>query len=323
MKKISLTGALMLVILSLSVAQSRRINFQAPQLYPEGITYDQQKKLFYVGSVRTGAIGSVDEQGNYKEIYKSNDLISSFGMKVVPATTRLWICLSDQNPLYSIYSSPSTLKKMARVIAIDLKTNKKVADVDLASLYNGPHFLNDLTYDTKGNLYITDSFSPVIYKIDQSGKASIFAQNELFRSAATGLNGIVFHPSGFLLAVNNGDGTILKIAVNNPSDVQKVAVDRLFSGGDGLIIDKQNRLLIAQNKGINKVSCLESIDNWKSAKVIAATDAYARFQFPSTIALQNDKIWVLNAKLDELKAKNNPPPSKTFFIQQVELKAAK
>ncbi|MBE7175324.1 MAG: SMP-30/gluconolactonase/LRE family protein [Mucilaginibacter polytrichastri] len=308
---------LALSIHSGAVAQEKRIAFKAKELYPEGVAFDQKRNVFYVSSVRRGTIGKVDMQGKYTELLADSGLVASFGMKVDPASDRLWVCLADQKPLYSIYTNPATLKKLARVVAIDLKTGRKMADIDLGKLYNGPHFLNDLTMDKSGNLYITDSFSPVIYQIDKSGKASVFATSDLFKSPGVGLNGIVWHPGGFLLAVNNGSGTLLKVDIKDPKKISLVMSDQIFSGGDGLLLDTQNNLVLAQNKGTNAVFCIGSTDLWKTAKVLAATDAYARLNFPSTLTREGKQTWVLNAKLNELKEKNNPPPSDEFILQMI------
>lgn len=104
-------------------AQTERIVFKAQLLYPEGVAWHREKNLFFISSVKTGTIGSVDESGMYKEIYKDKMLKSSFGMKIDEKNNRLLVCVSDPN--YSEYSTPATFKKMARLISIDLNTGKK------------------------------------------------------------------------------------------------------------------------------------------------------------------------------------------------------
>ena len=307
---------LLLQILSLiyvvSFSQTPRISFQAPLLYPEGLTYNPANNLFYVSSAKTGTIGAVTEAGEYKALYEDSTLKSTFGMKVDTKQNKLWVCAGDPN--YSKYSTPDTYKKMIRLVAIDLKTGKKVNDIDLTSLYEGKHFLNDLALDNAGNIYLTDSFSPVVYKVDNKGKATIFAQSDLFKSMDIGLNGIVWSPKGFLIVNNNSDGSLLKIDIKNPTQVTKIKNDVFFVGADGLLLDNDGSLIVVQNKGVNKVSRLSSMDNWQTSKVIAATAVEDRFKQPSTATLQKDKVYVLNSKLNEL---SNPtmPPSKEFSIQ--------
>jgi len=303
--------------LNLVLAQTNKITFKAPKVYPEGIAFDTRSNIAYVSSVKTGTIGSVDQQGKYSEIFADNGLKSTFGMKLDETNNRLWVCAGDPN--HSIYKEPSTFKKMARVVAIDINSRKKVMDVDLAALSEGNHFPNDLTLDNKGNLYITDSFSPMIYKVDAAGKASVWSKNELFKSASIGLNGIAYHPDGFILVAHNTDGCILKVDINDPAKVEKVNIERFFPGADGLWIDNKKNLILVQNKGVNKVFMLSSSDKWKSAKVVGTSPSSELLQNPTTCGWFKNNIYVLNSKINEL-SDSSIRPSDEFSFQQVVFK---
>jgi len=295
-------------------AQTNRITFQAPNVYPEGIAINSKTNKTYVSSVRTGTIGVVDSGGNYREVYKDENLKSSFGMKVDKSKGMLWVCIGDPN--FSKNRSATTFKKMARIIAVDLTSGKKINDIDLSHLYSGNHFLNDLTFDNKGNLYITDSFSPVIYKIDANGKPSVWAESDKFKSKYVGLNGIAYHPDGFILVAHNTDGCIFKIDINKPENVSKVNIATFFPGADGLSLDESSNLVLVQNKGVNKIFKLSSSDHWKSAKVIAKTPSSELFQNPTTLSWNKKNLYVLNAKLNEL-SDSTIKPSDSFSFQQV------
>jgi sugar lactone lactonase YvrE len=317
MKAIFLFSAILSLAIGYASAQDK-IEFQAPKLYPEGVAFDEKNSVFYVSSVTEGTIGKVDRSGKYKVFYRDTTMKSSFGMKVDSKRSRLWVCVADPN--YSKYSDSSTFKKMSKVIALDLNTGKKVSTVDLSKLVAGKHFANDLTLDPKGNVYVTDSYSPVIYKIDTNDKASVFARNDLFKSAAIGLNGIVFHPKGFLLTVNNGNGTILKVDMKKPDNVELVKCDTFFPGADGLLLDREGKLVLVQNKGVNRVFEIASTDDWKTAKVVKATNVEERFQNPTTSTLVADSIYILNSKMNEL-SDSTKNPSRKFSLQIATLKA--
>jgi len=310
-----------LVLSDLSFAQdnNNRISIPVKGLYPEGTAYNPANQLFYIGSVTDGTIGTVDKNGKYTSIYKDSTLKSTYGMKVDTKRNLLWVCASDAN--YSKYSTPSTFKKMAKVIALDLKTNRVVKSIDLSKLYHGPHFANDLCLDDKNNLYITDSFSPVIYKIDSKDKASVFLKSDLFKGEDVGLNGIVYHKDGFLLVSMGSTGSIYKIALHKAVHIHKVTIDRFFPGADGLLLTKNNTLVLVQNKGTNAVFELSSPDKWLSAKLKSATAAEARYQQPSTATFADDKIYVLNSKLDEL-ANPAKKPAEDFPLQEVKFNPA-
>ncbi len=302
-----------------AVAQTPRITFKAPFLYPEGTAFNAQKNLFYVSSVKTGTIGTVDQSGNYKVFYQDQSLKSSYGMKIDTKNNRLWVCISDAN--YSDFSDPSTFKKMARVISLDLNSGKKVQDIDLSNLIPGKHFANDLAYDPQGNIYLTDSFSPVIYKVDAKGKASIFAESELFKGEDVGLNGIAFHPQGFLLVDDTRAGALYKIDIRDPKKITKVKINEFFPGADGLLLDDQQNLILVQNQTDN-IFKLSSTDGWQNAQVTAATSVTDRFAYPSAVVQSAGKLYVLNAKLNEL-ADPTKPKSIEFSLQLVEFKPVK
>ena len=309
--KIYISTLILLISINIS-AQTPRITFTAPLVYPEGTAFNASTNTFYVSSVKTGTIGAVDLKGNYKILYEDSLLKSSFGMKVDAKRNRLWVCVGDPN--YSKYADSSTYKKMIRLIGLDLKSGKKINDIDLSGLYNGKHFANDMTLDNEGNIYITDSYSPVIYKVNTNFQPSVFAQNNLFMAKDLGLNGITWSDKGYLLTVNNSDGTILKVDLKNPQNVILVKIDNFFPGADGILLDAQNNLLLDQNKGVDKIYKISSSDDFISAKIIEATSGTDRFQNPSTSAMKGNDLYILNSKLNELKDSINSP-SKEFSLQ--------
>lgn len=292
---------------------TKRIEFEAPESYPEGIAYDKTDNVFYVSSARLGTVGKVTTDGKYSALYSDKSLKSTYGLKIHPDGKRLFICAGDAN--YSKFSTPDTKKKMARLISVDLKSGKKLTDTDLSQLVPGEHFPNDLAFDSQGNVYVTDSFADVIYKVDSKGIASVFSKSELLKSAGVGPNGIVYHPEGFLLIANNGTGALVKLEIKNPEKGIKVKVDQFFPSADGLLLNNNNTLTLVQNGGVNKIFKLKTSDNWTSAQVSESTSVEDRFAFPSTAAVSGNETWIMNANFSEISEGNNVP-SKKFSLQQ-------
>lgn len=301
-------------------AQTPRINFKAVKLYPEGTAYNPAKNLFYVSSVKTGTIGTVDAKGSYKPFYEDSTLKSSYGMEADFKRNLLWICTGDAN--YSEYSDSLTYKKMIRLIALDLNSGRKMHDIDLSGLVQGKHFANDIAIDEKGNLYITDSYSPVIYKVDAEFKPGVLTNSELFTSVDVGLNGIEWHPDGFLIVAHNSSGQLFKIDIAQPNRITKIRLKTFFPGADGLLWDAEGNLVLIQNKGVNKAFQLTSKDNWLSADIVAFTLLADRLHYPTTATLNNKKVFVLNSKLHEV---TDPtlPPSSDFSLQELRFVSSK
>src|SRR5690606_17833588 len=146
----------------------------------------------------------------------------------------------------------------------------------------------------------------------------VFADSPLFKTKGVGLNGIVWHPAGYLLTVSSGTGSIYKIDINNPQNVRKVATEQFFMNGDGLLLRDQNHLVVVQNGGSDKIYELKSDDNWASAKLSASTLLADRFTYPATATKANDKIWIMNAKFSEL-VDSTSVASQKFAIQHARL----
>jgi len=289
-----------------------RLEFEAPDTYPEGVAYDKAANVFYVSSATTGTIGKVSRDGKYTALYTDNSLKSTYGLKVSPDGKKLYAAAGDAN--YSKFSTPETKKKMARLLIIDVKTGKKLSDIDLSKLIPGEHFPNDIAFDTKGNAYVTDSFANAVYKIDAAGKASVFAQSDLFKTAGVGLNGIVFNPAGFFIVNSSGKGELFKVDATGKS-VTKIKIDQFFPGADGMLLNDNNTITLVQNGGSNKIFKIKTTDNWATAKPVESTSSEARFAYPSTAAMAGTEIWIMNANFSEIVEGNNVP-SKTFTLQQ-------
>ena len=313
----TLFAGMILTIGCISIEPTTRIEFSAPDSYPEGIAYDSIQHTYYVSSARTGTIGKVSSQGAYQPLHVDSTLKSTYGMKIHPDGKRLFVCVSDAN--YSRYTSPDTRKKMARLISIDLATGKRLSDIDLSGLVPGEHFANDLTFDNDGNAYITDSYAHAIYRVSPDGRASVFSKSPLFVTEGIGLNGIVFHPDGYLIADNSNTGQLYKIDIKDPTNVQKIKTEQYFLGADGLVLDDLNHLTIVVNGGNDKIYKLETDDNWQSAVMAGTTLIADRFTYPATATRYMNEIWVMNAKFNEL-VDSNAVPSKTFAIQKAVFK---
>jgi hypothetical protein len=133
------------------------------------------------------------------------------------------VAVSD--PGAGLRTSPATAGKLAALGIYTLITGTRIKWVDLGGLLPGmAHFANDLAIDPQGNAYITDSFSPIIYKVDVNGNASVFMANERFATqpGEFGFNGIVFHPSGYLIVAFSKENKLFKFPVANPSGFSEV-----------------------------------------------------------------------------------------------------
>lgn len=271
-----------------------RIDFVAQRQYPEGIAYSAQLNRFVITSITQGKIGTVTLDGKYEDLLSAPELISGIGVKV--AEGKILVCNGDQG--VSVKSTPATAFQTAELLVFDLNTRQLERRVDLDALLPGSrHFANDLAIDPQGNIYVTDSFSPVIYKVTRSGQASILVNDARFSSTSFGLNGIIYHPNGYLIAVKTSDGKLFKIDLQNNNAISEVGGLTLM-GGDGITLFN-NDLYIVTGSG-SQVSQVRSTDNWQTAQLVK-NDTQGYFQATTNVAV-NGRIYSLNARIGEVSA---------------------
>jgi sugar lactone lactonase YvrE len=236
-------------------------------------------------------------------------------MHADPARNRLLVCVSD--PGVSLKTSPKTQKKIARLVAFDLTSGKKQHVVELDKLAQGDHFCNDLDVDEKGDVYITDSFTPVIYRVDPKYKASVFLKSDTFKGEGFNLNGIVHHAGDYLLVAKYNDGTIWKVDEKDPKKVEQVAIPEKLPNADGMVLTADGELVVVQNGDVNRVVRLKSTDGFKTAKVDKVIPTSK--DFPTTVvAGVGGKLYVMMSRLGELFA--DPTKAKSDSFTMMELK---
>jgi sugar lactone lactonase YvrE len=152
-----------------------------------------------------------------------------------------------------------------------------------------PLFLNDATFDSRGNLYVSDTGDiqnggkGAIFKVTQGGKVSLVtfeAQNPRIKSP----NGLLLERPGKLLVLDFATGELLRL------DVDKHTTEKLadgFGGADGLARDAKGVLYISDWKG-GRV--------WKFdlKRKDAKPEQYAQtFQSAADISLTRDGKFIL------------------------------
>lgn len=295
------------------------IRFTKEGLYPEGVSHDSTHERFLITSLRFGTIGQVGYDGTYTPFIQDDRLISTIGLKVDEVRKRVLVAVSD--PGAGIGTTPETAGQLAALGIYDLMTGKRIHFVDLGTLKPGlSHFANDIALDSLGNAYVTDSFSPLIYKVDVEGNASVFFEEEAFAtdSGEIGFNGIAYHPDGYLLVAFSKTNKVYRIPVNNTADYQEVQLTAALIAPDGLLLSKDGQQLIVVNnaggQAPGKVVSFTSNDTWATgmAKETFMTEPI----FPTTATGHQREVFVLYAHLNKLFSGTQPPVSK-FTIRKV------
>lgn len=285
-------------------------------LYPEGIDYDSKNEKFLFSSLYKGAIYAMNTKGEVSTFATSTKLVLPTGIYTDEVRNRLIVANADLG--ISQKSTAGSAGSVATVSIFNLTSGELIKEIDLKNFTpNTGSCPNDIAVDTNGNIYITDSFSPIIYKLDKNYAASVFATNILFQPKPNefGLNGIVFHPDGYLLVVKTDTSTLLKISLSNPATITEVT-ETTFSAPDGIELDKNNNLVIVENGlGLGKTYTFSSTNNWTSAVKISETNI-GKEDFPTTASLASDgNVYVISSKLGKLLSGDKS--QSTYKIQRI------
>ena len=288
------TAALLLVV---APALAQDIAFSSDNSYPESFTYSARQDVFLLGSVTRGLVARLDKAGAYTPFITDDRLVSTVGLLVDDATNTLWVTNSD--PGAGARTAAATQGTLAAIATYDATTGAPKAYYDLGVLSPGAHFANDIALDAAGNAYVTDSFAPLIYKIDPAGKDSIFAQSPLFLSGdGFNLNGIAWHEDGFLLVGKYNSGELFRVSIADPTDIQPVKLPEALTGADGIHLIDAEHLLVVQNLGADRTLELTSTDGWASATI--TSQHASKRSMPTAATSVDGDLYVLNSRLDTL-----------------------
>lgn len=304
---------LLLVVTLYVPSMAQNIEFKSNELYPEGLAYSKKSNTFYVSSIHYGKIGKVDWKGNYQEFIDDSELVTTLGMLADDKRDLLFVCVAD--PGVSVRTKGETQGKLSKLVVYSLSTGEKQYSIDLMALNaDNNNFANDLAMDSKGNLYITNSFAPIIFKVNtKTKKAEVFATHDSWKGEGFNLNGIAYHKKGFILASQSNTGVLYRVNENDAKDIIKIKVDAI-GGADGIILSNPNELIVISNSQ-KKIFRLATKDDWKTAEITETIES--KTQFPTTGVKVKGKNYVLNAKLNEIFDPNTPNTS-NYFIQQID-----
>jgi len=170
-----------------------------------------------------------------------------------------------------------------RILSVD-KNGKWKVFVEADAFPAKPQFLNDLTFDKAGNLYVSDSGDlkgkgGAVFRITPEGKVTTLVDSEDKRVLAP--NGLIPDGDANLLMVDFFSGVLYRITIKTGKMAE---VAEGFGGGDGVVRDHKNRLWVSDWKN-GRVFLLQPDGELKLVK-----DGY---QSAADIGLSQDGKYIL------------------------------
>ncbi len=167
---------------------------------------------------------------------------------------------------------------------------------------------NGMTFDKKGNIYLTDSFQGTVWKTGPTGGAPApWVKTDLLVSHGVGTplgaNGLAFdHTETALFVGNTGDNTIIRVPmVNGEAGQPEVWVTSSIVGPDGMFCDEEDRLWVVANRA-DELVVLD-----KTGKMVAKLSDFDGLDeqgaprgllFPAEMTKIGDYLYVGNLTVD-------------------------
>ncbi|KAF3560404.1 hypothetical protein F2Q69_00010270 [Brassica cretica] len=148
---------------------------------------------------------------------------ASLGIVIDRDRNRLLVAIADL--LGNRYSA---------LASYDMSTWRRVFLAELSGQSEEKSFADDV--DEHGNAYVTDAKGSKIWKVDVSGELVSTIESPLFTPPGwynnlVALNGIVYHPDGFLIVIHTFSGLLYKIDLNaDVGDSNKVSLIEVTGG---------------------------------------------------------------------------------------------
>jgi hypothetical protein len=221
---------------------------------PESVLFDKDNKVLYVSNIDGTDPWAADGKGSIGKVGLDGKIIATE-----------WVSGLNAPKGLGMYNGKLYAADLTNLVIIDIASGK----IDTTVLIDGAVGLNDITIDSKGIVYISDSPGKKVFRFD-NGKAELLLDN------LNGPNGLLIHENELYVLDNKGlyimkdDKTLTKITDGldgNADGVENVNdKDFIVSCWEGLIWyvgqDGKKELLLdtkAQNKntadiGFNKDS---------------------------------------------------------------------
>lgn len=258
-----------------------------PEVIPESVAYDQAGDRFFIGSIHKAKIMARDKTGAVREFSSLADgLWSVSGLKVDQKRGVLWACT---NAFPQMKGFDPKDDGRSGIFKYSLKTGKLLKKY-LLDDRNEKHALGDLTLDSRGNVYASDSSSPVIYRIAESKDTlELFLRSEDF----TSLQGMAITPDQKTLFVADYSKGIFRINLQSKEFIQLNPGENItLLGIDGLYYFGGK--LIAIQNGVNPQRVIEFTVNSHNSSISAQRtleSGNSRFMEPTLGVVVGEELY--------------------------------
>ncbi len=195
MKKHILLSLLALAFSAAAGAQSLALKWKTDTVFrtPESVYYDAKANMLYVSNI-DGPSSAKDGKGFIAQVTPDGKV-----------KNMNWITGLDAPKGLGVFKNTLYIADLTRVVSVDIATGKKQQTWEV----EGAGFLNDITIDGKGNVYISDSDKNRIHRI-AGGKLELYFESADLKR----VNGLLALKDGSLYVVDAGTGINYKLGAD-------------------------------------------------------------------------------------------------------------
>ncbi len=175
--------------------------------WPEGIDYDARTERFYIGSVRHRTVAELAGDGSWRELWPRDlpGVGAVLGVRVDTARRVLWVTTSGIPQMHGYVPADSAIAALLRVRMTDGVIERRW---NLSPSQRG-HVLGDLAIGANGDVFISDSGEPVLYRLRSTGDRLEPITSPLFRS----LQGVAPTPDGRAVYIADYSHGLLRLDI--------------------------------------------------------------------------------------------------------------
>lgn len=210
--------------------------------WPEGVDFDPRTGNYYLASIRHRTLAELRPDGAVRELWPRNrpGMGALMGVRVDVKRGVLWATMSGAPQMEGYVAADSGLAALLRV---------RVSDGVIERRWNIPpapqgHALGDLAVSAQGDVFMTDSYEPVLYRLRPGRDTLERIVSPLFRS----LQGMAPTPDGRTLYVADYSYGLLRVDLTDGSIVRlDDAPGSTSLGCDGIVLDGTGAIIAVQN----------------------------------------------------------------------------
>ncbi|CAH8306940.1 unnamed protein product [Eruca vesicaria subsp. sativa] len=286
-----------LIVLERAAPSTHVFSYHSSGFFRECAKWDNVGRRFLVSFMDGGGIGEVVPRDSDNDVLDEVTLVkdidlagnASLGIVIDHDRNRVLVAVADLfGNLYSALAS------------YELSTWRRIFLAELSGHSKENSFADDVAVDAQGNAYVTDAKGSKIWKVDVNGELVSTIESPLFTPPGwynnlVSLNGIVYHPDGFLIVIHTFSGLLYKIDLTaDGDDSNKVTVIEVTGGtlrfGDGLELLSPTKIVIAGCSPSAKL--VESSDGWRTASVTGWFNTGMVHRLVSSATVKEGKVYL-------------------------------